>query len=426
MKVKKMYLLFFLLISVFLLCACNTENEIPKASMPSERVAVPTELKIMFYTTELEKEITLMVGEEIEIHARTYDQKKALDNVAVTWSSSDEDSIVITPLDNCSAKLSVLKESEEVVTLTSSCMGVQKELLVHTVTADSFDDYFGELNDSQKEVMEQIGTREIMASTSNGVTITPQAIIADDYFLYGRFRIEGPADASWQFPAYEQEGLDLPDTSLSFLHTFGPSFEDREFVYDESGKALSISTSSTVWYDETPGDNVLEFVLKLTGSENNPPYFADGKPKTLTIKNIWKEGLDKNYTVFLEGPWSFEVGLYSEVDVHSLDVDGLPVLRLYNGNVYEDTDSSMTLRSMSISPISLCYAYDYTCADPNIAYPGPGTVEIVMIDGRRIDTDYQGGRWTESSCFDLCSLASPIDLEQVAYIQFGNQQIKIL
>lgn len=90
MKVKKMYLL-LLLISVFLLGACNTENEIPNASIPSKSVAVPTELKIMFYTTELEKEITLMVGEEIEIHARAYDQKKALDNVAVTWSSSDED-----------------------------------------------------------------------------------------------------------------------------------------------------------------------------------------------------------------------------------------------------------------------------------------------------------------------------------------------
>ena len=134
MKVKKMYLLFFLLISVFLLGACNTENEIPKASIPSESVAVPTELKIMFYTTELEKEITLMVGEEIEIHARAYDQKQALDNVAVTWSSSDEDSIVITPLDNCSAMLSALKESEEAVTLTASCMGVQKNLSVHTVT----------------------------------------------------------------------------------------------------------------------------------------------------------------------------------------------------------------------------------------------------------------------------------------------------
>lgn len=132
MKVRQKYLL-FLLISVFLLGACNTEKVILKESIPSEGIGVPTELKIMFYTVELESEITLMVGEEIEIHARTYDQKKALDNVAVTWSSSDEDSIVITPLDNCSAKLSALKASEEVVTLTASCMGVQKELSIHTV-----------------------------------------------------------------------------------------------------------------------------------------------------------------------------------------------------------------------------------------------------------------------------------------------------
>ena len=132
MKVRQKYLL-FLLISVFLLGGCNTEKVILKESIPSEGIGVPTELKIMFYTVELESEIALMVGEEIEIHARAYDQKKALDNVAVTWSSSDEDSIVITPLDNCSAKLSALKASEEVVTLTASCMGVQKELSIHTV-----------------------------------------------------------------------------------------------------------------------------------------------------------------------------------------------------------------------------------------------------------------------------------------------------
>ena len=90
MKVRQKYLL-FLLISVFLLGGCNTEKVILKESIPSEGIGVPTELKIMFYTMELESEITLMVGEEIEIHARTYDQKKALDNVAVTWSSSDED-----------------------------------------------------------------------------------------------------------------------------------------------------------------------------------------------------------------------------------------------------------------------------------------------------------------------------------------------
>lgn len=68
MKVRQKYLL-FLLISVFLLGGCNTEKVILKESIPSEGIGVPTELKIMFYTVELESEITLMVGEEIEIHA---------------------------------------------------------------------------------------------------------------------------------------------------------------------------------------------------------------------------------------------------------------------------------------------------------------------------------------------------------------------
>lgn len=312
-----------------------------------------------------------------------------------------------------------------IVAIVAMALALTGFIIYKFFVADGFGRYFGELDNSQKIVMEQIGTTKIPASTSNGVTITPRAIIADDYFFYGRFRVEGPEDANWTFPAYKKDGLDLPDTSLSFLHTFGPGIDDREFLYDETGKVLSISTSNATWYDETPGDNVLEFVLKLTGSANNPPYFANGQSKTLTIKNIWKEDLDKNYTVFLEGPWNFEVGLYSEVDVRTIDVDGLSVLKLYNGTVYEDVDSSMTLRYMSISPISLCYSYDYTCDDPNIAYPAPGTVEIVMIDGSRVEANMQDSRWTESSGFYLCSLASPIDLNQVAYIQFGNQQIKL-
>lgn len=106
-------------------------------------------------------------------------------------------------------------------------------------------------------------------------------------------------------------------------------------------------------------------------------------------------------------------------------MDGLPVKRPFNGVEYEDEGVSMTLRSMRISPLALSYAYDFTCPDPSRMIPGPGTVYIVMKAGSI--TEVVGGPSRET---DLCwsqqaTIQAPIDLDEVDYIQFGSQQIKI-
>jgi len=136
MKFKKKCLVYSLLVIVLLLSACNYESGVKKDQTHLAAVsgtANVTDLKIMFYTAELESEITVMVGEEIELRACAYDQTEIVENVLITWSSSDKDSIVITPLDNSSAKITVLKASEDVVKIKALCMDVQKELSVHTV-----------------------------------------------------------------------------------------------------------------------------------------------------------------------------------------------------------------------------------------------------------------------------------------------------
>ena len=66
-----------------------------------------------------------------------------------------------------------------------------------------FDPFFtlesAPLDDGQKELLDQIGATNLPPVTSNGVTLTPLAAIADEHTLYLRLRLEAP------------EGTVLPD-----------------------------------------------------------------------------------------------------------------------------------------------------------------------------------------------------------------------
>ncbi len=60
--------------------------------------------------------------------------------------------------------------------------------------ADAFSGFFGQLNESQRQVMEMLGTTDLPAPvTSHGTTITPVAAICDKHNYYLRLRIEAPA-----------------------------------------------------------------------------------------------------------------------------------------------------------------------------------------------------------------------------------------
>ena len=280
--------------------------------------------------------------------------------------------------------------------------------------AEQFDGYFGELSDQQAQVMEQIGTAELPACTANGTTITPLAVIGDDRHCYAKFHLEAPEGTC--FPATEEE--------LEALHIFGPTFEERYRIVDENGEALPIASSQIQWIDAAPGDNVLEFIVRFNSNIDYPAHFNDGTTKTLTIYGIWLEGMDKEYTPVLEGPWSFDIGFYGSIEERTPEVDGLDVRTLVNGAEYEEDGMSITLRSMSLSPLALTYAYDYTTSDPRVM-PGPGTIQIVMKDGSAVEVVDGLGSFTDSYYFGEAILQAPVDLNEVDYIQFGSQQIGV-
>ncbi len=123
----KKYILMFLIIVALVLSACSGTNE----QATEQIMAKASDVKIMFYTTELDSEITLMLGEELELHAVAYSEETELEGAVITWKSSDESVLSVTSLDKTTAMLKVQKKSDDPVKITATCGEAEKELIVH-------------------------------------------------------------------------------------------------------------------------------------------------------------------------------------------------------------------------------------------------------------------------------------------------------
>lgn len=90
-----------------------------------------------------------------------------------------------------------------------------------------FDPFFtlesAPLNGGQKELLDQIGATDLPPVTSNGVTLTPLAAVADEHTLYLRLRLEAP------------EGTVLPDMGEQEDHIA----HDVELVDADTGERLN-------------------------------------------------------------------------------------------------------------------------------------------------------------------------------------------
>ena len=137
-----------------------------------------------------------------------------------------------------------------------------------------FDPFFtlesAPLDDGQKELLDQIGATNLPPVTSNGVTLTPLAAVADEHTLYLRLRLEAP------------EGTVLPDMGEQEDHiAHGVGLVDAD-----TGERLNWGMQKARFLpDDTPGDNSLELVFMLLGGPNGANW-VDGTSKTLTITDL--------------------------------------------------------------------------------------------------------------------------------------------
>lgn len=300
--------------------------------------------------------------------------------------------------------------------------------------ADSFKGYFGDLTAEEKQLMEEMGTTDMPAPvTSNGTTITPLAAICDENNYYLRLRIEAP-EGTELYDYREGEGnMQLWDSENDIFAFFTCD------EYDAMGMCIDCE-----WFDETPGDNVLEVVVRIIGQYMDSRVmaelkktegedvtvmsFTDGKPKQINIHNLWWKpwNTDLPYEMLLEGDWSFEIGRNAKPSpTVYVDASGRTT-----ESVWSEPGYPLTLEYFRISPLSVVgeysYPYDERIAEGSCDGYGVTNFALVMKDGSTLELGAGGGETTGWNFASMnCRFDAPIDVTQVDHIVFGDQIIPV-
>lgn len=277
-----------------------------------------------------------------------------------------------------------------------------------------FDPFFtlesAPLDDGQKELLDQIGATNLPPVTSNGVTLTPLAAIADEHTLYLRLRLEAP------------EGTVLPDMGEQEDHIA----HGVELVDADTGERLNWGMQKARFLpDDTPGDNSLELVFMLLGGPNGANW-VDGTSKTLTITDLIlcpREPEDAGET-YLEGEWSFSLDSFyqgKEVEINTIGAVRWD----------EETERMVTLEGLTLSPLAASYT---------ISYPVEESwefvdlqLELVYKDGSSVTIDGGGGKGSHGPdgqggtdyFTGVRNFDAPLDLHELDHLQYGGCRLEI-
>ena len=91
-------------------------------------------IRVMFYTTEIESEFTMHVGETVDLTAQI--MPLTLEGVKVTWESANEDYLIVTSTDDLSCTCECIADIAGGVKMKVSAGSFTKELTVYLRPAD--------------------------------------------------------------------------------------------------------------------------------------------------------------------------------------------------------------------------------------------------------------------------------------------------
>ena len=260
-----------------------------------------------------------------------------------------------------------------------------------------------------QELLDQIGTTNLPPVTSNGVTLTPLAAIADEHTLYLRLRLEAP------------EGTVLPDMGEQADHIA----YDVELVNADTGERLNWGMQKARFLpDDTPGDNSLELVFMLLGGPNGANWI-DGTSKTLTISGLALFP-DDGERMRLDGKWSFSLdGFYPSkaVEVNPIGAACWD----------EETERMVTLEGLTLSPLSAAFTTSYPTWGDEWAIFALAEIELVFQDGSTVSFDSGSGNTSQGPDGEggvvyftgVHSFDAPLDLTQLDHIQFGEYRLEL-
>ena len=182
--------------------------------------------------------------------------------------------------------------------------------------------------------------------TKQGVTITAEQSITDNYFAHIVFRVDGYTLADGAEPAFESMEIKVDGTD-DFDWTAG--FYDG-LITGPDGRAV-YADGSPIDYDS--GESLERFVMEdgsleymITLACHDKGYFID-KPIHVELKNLGTVAKAEYLETDVEGIWSFDWNLQGKdsMDVYTLQA---PL-----------GDSGAVIKKAELSPVSIHAEYDF-------------------------------------------------------------------
>lgn len=178
------------------------------------------------------------------------------------------------------------------------------------------------VTDEQKEMAESTGLTDFpeISVTENGVTVTAQQSIVDNYYAYLSFKVEGYNCPEGEQPMFSETVITVDGQNV----TMGASFYDG-LISDENGKVV-LADGSPVPLDEngaflidyTMEDGSLEYQVNLSGGGESG-YFMD-KPIHVELKDLGcyvdEAGAER---VDVEGSWIFDWTLSGDESIYAAE-----------------------------------------------------------------------------------------------------------
>ncbi len=264
-----------------------------------------------------------------------------------------------------------------------------------------------------------------LAVTDNGITITPETVIVDDYFAHVAFSVKGYDLAEGEEPGFDDWNIGVKDGKEgSSVQAYGGFYdgivsdENGNPVY-EDGSSLKEDEQGQIISHYVDEDGNLEYVASIGVADWKDSLL--GKTIVCKLKDLGTL-YKTRFTLAKEGNWDFEIKLP--------DVSTASNIKVAKG--IENTP--FTVDDVELSPISIKINYSVNGEvtfkeDTNQV---PQFLGVILKDGKKIsflgDAGGTGYNEAMTEAYTLSSFVQVIEPDQVQAIILRNddgEQIEI-
>lgn len=282
---------------------------------------------------------------------------------------------------------------------------------------EAFAGVFGPTADT--EIIDQIGRPVGASDTSNGVTITADAIIGDKYHYAITYSIERADGAPL--------GIDLTETVGDGVLPLNFAEEDTTLSGYFGG-----THGGSYFYDADPTDPAIQYVETREVSDGE----VQGRTVRAKFADLYAYDADMNRVTVAEGDWSFKF---------TMDFEDASV-SLPAGQTFDLGGKTATIDGITLSPIALRVDYTVDSAvqwDENAvsgrqtdhdkaqmkAYFDDVQIMVNKADGTSLDLSQAGGSIRPEGSTTVCQkgdlFQTVVPLEEVTSLTVGGVEIPV-